>query len=56
LIALESGGRERAIQMLLGIEAELKTALLLTGQRSCSTLKNTKRVVSGELKDWLEQG
>ena len=56
LVALESGGRAAAIQFLSGVEAELKSAMLLTGQRAVSSLRQAGRVVTGELKDWLEQG
>jgi isopentenyl-diphosphate delta-isomerase len=55
LQALENGGRARALSAVEQIEAELRTALLLTGSRNLRELARAPRVVLGELKDWLEQ-
>jgi isopentenyl-diphosphate delta-isomerase len=43
-------GAERALQLIL---ASLKQALVLTGSRSCSELRQKPRIILGELKDWL---
>src|SRR5262245_37405591 len=55
LKALESGGREAALAFFDGIEAELRTAMLLVGARNLATLRAVPRVIVGELKEWLEQ-
>lgn len=55
LVALESGGRAGVLEYLAGVELQLKTAMLLTAQRSSSTLRNAERLVSGELEHWLAQ-
>jgi len=55
LVALETGGRAGALEYLAGVELQLKTAMLLTAQRSAASLRNAERVVSGELEHWLAQ-
>jgi isopentenyl-diphosphate delta-isomerase len=55
LQALESGGREAALAFFAGIEAELRTALLLVGANDLAALRAAPRLVTGELRDWLEQ-
>lgn len=55
LVALETGGRAGALEYLAGVELQLKTAMLLTGQRSASTLRRAERLVTGDLERWLTQ-
>ena len=55
LQALTSGGREGAERLLDGIEAELRTAMLLAGAGSLTALRRAPRIVTGELRSWLEQ-
>jgi isopentenyl-diphosphate delta-isomerase len=55
LQALESGGREGAIERLDGIETELRTAMLLCGARDLTALGGAPRVILGELAAWIEQ-
>lgn len=55
LRALSSGGRAGAMEFLDRIEAELRAAMLLTGSRSLAALRNTPRVLVGELSTWVEQ-
>src|SRR5690606_28568835 len=55
LIALESGGRQGALDMLTGIEPEIRSAMLLTGRQTCAALRSASRIITGELKEWLEQ-
>jgi isopentenyl-diphosphate delta-isomerase len=55
LRALSSGGRAGAMEFLDKIEAELRTAMLLTGSRSLAALRNSPRVLVGELSTWVEQ-
>jgi isopentenyl-diphosphate delta-isomerase len=55
LQALTSGGRGGAERLLDGIEAELRTAMLLAGAGSLAALRRAPRVITGELRSWLEQ-
>ena len=55
LQALETGGREAALTFFDGVEAELRTAMLLVGAPSLVALRAAPRIVVGELADWLEQ-
>jgi isopentenyl-diphosphate delta-isomerase len=55
LKVLESGGREAAVAFFAGIEAEIRTAMLLVGAKNVGALRAVPRVVVGELRDWLEQ-
>jgi isopentenyl-diphosphate delta-isomerase len=53
LQALERGGRDGAVALLDQIELELRTAMLLVGAADLAALRQTPRVVHGELRDWL---
>ncbi len=54
LRALRSpGGRPAAEGLLAGIEAELRSAMLLTRSRDVAALKEAPRVVVGELATWI---
>jgi isopentenyl-diphosphate delta-isomerase len=55
LQSLESGGPMAALAYVERIEAEIKTAMLLTGSRTLSALRRAPRVVLGELSEWLRQ-
>jgi len=50
---LERGGREGVSGFFDLIEAELRTAMLLTGSRSVEDLRRAPRVIIGELSDWV---
>lgn len=54
LQALETGGRGGALRFFDGVEAELRSALLLTGSADLAALRRTPRVLTGEIKDWLD--
>jgi isopentenyl-diphosphate delta-isomerase len=56
LQALERGGREGALAFFEQAEAEVRTALLLTGSRTLDDLRRAPRIVVGELAEWLRQG
>jgi isopentenyl-diphosphate delta-isomerase len=49
------GGRAGAAAFFEQIEAELRTAMLLTGSRTLEDLRNAPRLVVGELAEWLRQ-
>jgi isopentenyl-diphosphate delta-isomerase len=55
LRALSSGGRPAAIAFLDAVEAELRSAMLLTGSRDVAALRRAPRVVVGELAAWIAQ-
>jgi isopentenyl-diphosphate Delta-isomerase len=55
LQALASGGEQAAHLFLDGVEAELRAAMLLVGARDLAALARAPRVLSGDLKSWLEQ-
>jgi isopentenyl-diphosphate delta-isomerase len=50
---LENGGRGAALELLTGIEDELRAAMLLVGARVPADLRQVPRVIVGELRDWL---
>ena len=54
LQALESGGRTGALSFFDRLEAELRMAMLLVGADSAAALKRAPRIITGELKSWLE--
>lgn len=54
LQAFESGGRPRVIELLRGVERELKTALLLMGARDLAAARERPRLLRGELRHWQE--
>ncbi len=55
LQALTGGGKEGAAALLEGVERELRTAMLLTGSRTPADLRQSPRVIVGELAAWIEQ-
>jgi isopentenyl-diphosphate delta-isomerase len=55
LQAFERGGRAGAVAFFEQVEAELTTAMLLTGSRTLADLQRTPRLVLGELSEWLRQ-
>jgi isopentenyl-diphosphate delta-isomerase len=55
LQALETGGRDGALAFFDQVEAELRTAMLLTGSRNLRALAKAPRVLGPELRDWLSQ-
>jgi isopentenyl-diphosphate delta-isomerase len=55
LQALESGGPEAARAFVERVEAEIRTALLLTGSRTLAALRRAPRVLLGELSEWIRQ-
>ena len=55
LIALRADGEAGVLRLLDGIESELRTAMLLVGARDLAALRVAPRVLSGELRAWLDQ-
>lgn len=55
LKALTADGRKGAIAFLERVEAELISAMLLTGSRNLAALRSAPRVLVGELPAWLDQ-
>jgi isopentenyl-diphosphate delta-isomerase len=55
LQALERGGVDGARSFLLQVQAEIRTAMLLTGAPNVRALARSPRVLVGELCQWLEQ-
>jgi len=55
LRALSSGGRQGAMNLLDGVEGEMRAAMLLTGSRDLAALRRAPRVVVGELGSWIAQ-
>jgi isopentenyl-diphosphate Delta-isomerase len=56
LQALDAGGKDGARAFFDGVEAELRTAMLLTGSRDLAALRKAPRLVTGELAEWLKLG
>jgi isopentenyl-diphosphate delta-isomerase len=54
LQALEAGGVEGALARLAEVEADLRTAMLLTGAGSVAALGRVPRVLGPELRAWAE--
>jgi isopentenyl-diphosphate Delta-isomerase len=52
LQALERGGPEQAIEFLVGVERELRTALLLMGAANVSAARQCPRLLNGDLQRW----
>jgi isopentenyl-diphosphate Delta-isomerase len=52
LQALESGGRKQALELLAGIERELRTALLLIGAPDVAAARRAPRLLGGDLRSW----
>ncbi len=52
LQALERGGRQQAIELLGGVERELRTALLLMGAPNVAAARKCPRLLRGELQRW----
>lgn len=55
LQALMSGGRAAAERFLEGVEAELRAAMLLVGAKDLASLRQAPKIVTGELRAWVEQ-
>lgn len=55
LQAFQRGGAEEAERFFVGVEAELRAALLLTGSRDVAALRQAPRVLTGELAQWIGQ-
>jgi isopentenyl-diphosphate delta-isomerase len=51
--ALQSGGLEKANQALEVLIAGLTHALMLTGSRTPARLREKRKVITGDLKDWM---
>lgn len=56
LQALREGGRAGADKFFDGIERELRAVMLLCGARTVRDLALAQRVISGQLRDWLQRG
>jgi isopentenyl-diphosphate delta-isomerase len=54
LKALMLGGRAAAVELLEGIEAELRAVMMLTGSRDLGMLRRVPRVVVGDLRLWID--
>lgn len=54
LQALDQSGLEGARAFLDGVEAQLRAAMLLTGSRDLPALRKCPRVVTGELRAWID--
>ncbi len=52
--AFLGGGLDGARTFLLRIERELRSVMLLCGARTIEELQRAPRVVSGELRDWID--
>jgi isopentenyl-diphosphate delta-isomerase len=55
LKALVAGGRSAALDLLDTVVTELRTAMLLTGSANLASLRRTPRVLTGELRLWVDQ-
>lgn len=51
--ALQQGGPEKANQALEALIGGLRQALILTGSRTPARLREKRRVITGDLKDWV---
>jgi isopentenyl-diphosphate delta-isomerase len=51
--AFLGGGVEGARTLLLRIERELRSVMLLCGAKTIEELQQAPRVVTGELRDWI---
>jgi isopentenyl-diphosphate delta-isomerase len=54
LQAYVAGGREAAIRLLEGVEAELRAVMLLVGARDVATLRKAPAVLGPRLRQWLK--
>jgi isopentenyl-diphosphate delta-isomerase len=54
LKALSAGGRDAALALLDGVEAELRAVMLLTGSKDLAALRKAPRVLGSELRLWAE--
>lgn len=52
--ALLDGGREGAEAFVDGLERELRAVMLLCGARTLDELRQAPKVISGELRNWLD--
>lgn len=53
LQAFMSHGRKGAERFLTGVENELRAAMLLTGSKTVRDLQRARKIVTGELLDWV---
>lgn len=51
--ALQQGGRQKANEAIEAVIQGFKQALLLTGSRSAAGLRERRKVITGDLKDWM---
>lgn len=51
--ALQSGGPAKADEALEALVSGVRQALILTGSRSPARLREKRKVITGELKDWV---
>ncbi|MCC6557855.1 MAG: type 2 isopentenyl-diphosphate Delta-isomerase [Polyangiaceae bacterium] len=54
LQALVAGGREAAVRLLEGVEAELRAVMLLVGARDVATLRKAPMVLGPGLRRWMK--
>ncbi len=55
LRALARGGEEAAVEWIHGLVAGLRSAMVLAGARDLKSLRRVPLVITGPLRDWLEQ-
>jgi isopentenyl-diphosphate delta-isomerase len=52
--AFTEGGRQGAEEFLTGVERELRAVMLLSGARNLQELRSAPRIITGELRQWME--
>ncbi|MFH1473993.1 MAG: type 2 isopentenyl-diphosphate Delta-isomerase [Candidatus Aenigmatarchaeota archaeon] len=52
---LKTKGKQGVEEYIDKLEKELKTTMLLTGSKNIEELKNTKYILDGKVKDWVDQ-
>jgi isopentenyl-diphosphate delta-isomerase len=53
LRAYRSGGYDAVLSCLQGVIAELKSVMLLVGARDIPSLKKSRPVITGRLREWI---